>query len=87
MGFPALWSFSLYLCKIRGVSSRRGAAEMNSSRNHEVAGSIPGLPQWVKGSGVAVSCGAGRRRGPDPAVAVVEASSCSSHSTPGLGPP
>ena len=29
-------------------SSRRGAAEMNPTRNHEIAGSIPGLPQWVK---------------------------------------
>ena len=29
-------------------SSHRGAAEMNPTRNHEVAGSIPGLVQWVK---------------------------------------
>ena len=29
-------------------SSHCGAAEMNLTRNHEVAGSIPGLPQWVK---------------------------------------
>ena len=29
-------------------SSRRGAAEMNRTRNHEVAGLIPGLAQWVK---------------------------------------
>ena len=26
----------------------RGTAEMNPTRNHEVAGSIPGLTQWVK---------------------------------------
>ena len=29
-------------------SSHRGAGEMNLTRNHEVAGSIPGLTQWVK---------------------------------------
>ena len=29
-------------------SSRCGAAEMNSTRNHEVAGSIPGLAPWVE---------------------------------------
>ena len=28
--------------------SRRGAEEMNRTRDHEVLGSIPGLPQWVK---------------------------------------
>ena len=40
----------------------RGAAETNPKRNHEVAGSIPGLAQWVKESGDAVSCGVGQRR-------------------------
>ena len=29
-------------------SSRRGAVEMNPTRNHEVLGSIPGLARWVK---------------------------------------
>ena len=29
-------------------SSHRGAAEMNPTRNHEVAGSIPGLARWVR---------------------------------------
>ena len=38
----------------------------NPTRNHEVAGSVPGLAQWVKGSGIAVSCGVGCRRSSDP---------------------
>ena len=29
-------------------SSHHGAAETNTTRNHEVSGSIPGLAQWVK---------------------------------------
>ena len=29
-------------------SSRRGAAETNPTRNHEVSGLISGLTQWVK---------------------------------------
>ena len=38
----------------------------NLTRNHEVAGSVPALAQWVKGSGVAVSCGIGCRHSLDP---------------------
>jgi len=29
-------------------SSRRGTAETNPTRNHEVLGLTPGLAQWVK---------------------------------------
>ena len=48
-------------------SSHCGSAVTNPTSNHEEdAGSIPGLPQCVKGSGVAVSCGVGRRRSSDP---------------------
>ena len=32
-----------------------------SDRNHEIAGLIPGLSQWVKDHSVAVSCGVGCR--------------------------
>ena len=38
----------------------------NLTRNHGVAGSIPGLAQWVKGSGIAMGCGIGCRHGSDP---------------------
>ena len=31
----------------------------NLTRNQEVAGSIPGLAQWVKRSGIAMSCDVG----------------------------
>ena len=37
-----------YKMLIRLWSSHRGVAEMNPTRNHEVAGSIPGLAPWVK---------------------------------------
>ena len=34
--------------KVKAGNSRRGAAEANPTRNHEVAGSIPFVAQWVK---------------------------------------
>ena len=47
-------------------SSCHGAAEMNPTSIHEDVGSILSLAQWVGESGIAASCGAGRRCGSDP---------------------
>ena len=49
-------------------SSYCGSAIMNPTSIHEDTGSIPGLTQWVKGSGVAMSRGVGHRCGTDPAL-------------------
>ena len=38
---------------------------MNPTRNHEVAGWIPGHAQWLKNPTLPMSCGVGQRRGSD----------------------
>ena len=40
----------------------------NPTRNHAVVSLIPGLAQWGKGSGVALSCGVSCKHGSDPAL-------------------
>ena len=42
------YRFELHLRKNEDWRSRLGSAETNPTRNHEVAGSIPGLAQWVR---------------------------------------
>ena len=44
--FSSVFNF----CQLKSLpwSSCHGAAEMNLIRNHQVAGSIPDLTQWVK---------------------------------------
>ena len=46
--FHAFMNIDICASKITFRSSHRGAAEMNPSRNHEVADSIPGFALWIK---------------------------------------
>ena len=54
-------------------NSCHGSAVMNPTSIHEDLGLIPGLPPWVKESGIAVSWDAGCRGGLDPRIAVAVA--------------
>ena len=49
-----------------GGSSHHGSAITNLTSIHEDADSIPGLVQWVKEFGIAMSCGVGCRCDSDP---------------------
>ena len=61
-------SFYYFVTSKNGTSgsSRCGSVVMNPTGIHEDVGWIPGLPQWVQGFGVAMSCGVDCRHGSDP---------------------
>ena len=59
---------SVFLTQEKGRSSRRGAQETNPTSNREVAGSIPGLTQWVSDPRIAMSCGVEGRHGWNPSL-------------------
>ena len=58
-------SGTIIVIKTYSWSSHCGSVEMNPTNIYEDMGSIPGSLSG-SGSGVAVSCGVGRRRGSDP---------------------
>ena len=60
-------SGEIHSCQDWGVgrSSCRGSPITNPTTSHEEVGSIPDLAQWLKGRGIAVSCGVGCSHGLD----------------------
>ena len=65
----SIFFFFLHLFQSKGDKSKNkqmgssycGSAVTNPTSNHEDMCSIPGFVQWVKGSGVAMSCGVGQQ--------------------------
>ena len=51
----------MFFKKVKMGSFCCGKAVMDPTSTREALGSIPGLVQWVKGSGVVMSCGVGHR--------------------------
>ena len=82
------WELLIFIFNQSLWVSPDGAVEMNPTRSHEVAGTIPGLSQWVKVSCCrALWCRLQMQLGSCIAVSVVQASSCSSDLTPSWEPP